>query len=162
MKVFRLEYKPLGQGVYNAFKDESKGISEAQIDGIFKRYFGGTMASAKHPFPSDDTKLAEQCEKKFGINAIEMKWGVSHRAGFTSLEQLRAWFYADAALIELGKLGIVLSVYDVPRDKLARGNSQAAFDARFHTKDCLKASYDLVEVVEKGFDKLQQCANIAP
>lgn len=129
---YRLENE-LGDGVYQM------GLRE-----IFARHVAtGTVANDRHPMPWDDSKLVDNAWKQGDI-VRDSKW----RFGFSSIAQLRSWFYDDKLLLDLSAVGVCLSLYDVP---LLDGHSQAIAEGKHLTGKNLIA---IVPVAE--FFKLQK------
>lgn len=114
--VYRLEHTETGAGVY----DFTSGVVE--FDNI------------RHPLPHTDTKLQSSLYNK----EIYVFYG--HHFGFSSIDQLRAWFYNDDWLYKLSLKGVVLSVYAAK--EYYGGNSQCVFKKATAT---LLGKHDLVE-----------------
>jgi hypothetical protein len=140
IQLFRLEDKEERTGVYHSSKARE----------VFFDYYGGTAATSRHPAPYDDSKLVDACEAK-NVEAFDLQNGF-YRFAFQSLEQLRGWFYSDVSLIDLGKRGIVLRVYNCDESSVFIGSTQCAFEHFFHHENCVAGTYELEKLVENCFD----------
>jgi hypothetical protein len=92
----------------------------------------------RHPMPSDDSLLMQSLKMrnlKFqGYGSLEIHFG------FSSLEQLRSWFYNDDWIRNISNEGIVLSIYEA--EDVYFGNSQLCFN---RSSAVLKSQNNLVE-----------------
>ena len=85
----------------------------------------------RHPLPHRDSRLMLAIHDK----ELYTAWDASvMHYGFGSLDQLRRWIYADDAKHELHNLGFAVSVYDIPDDRCAVGDTQAVFFINEATK----------------------------
>lgn len=81
-----------------------------------------------HPMPRKDSKLMASLPKRsreigfFGEESIKSLFLSEFVFGFSSPEQLRAWFYEDEVLVWLGMNGFSLVVYN---GYAHHGNSQS-------------------------------------
>lgn len=117
MKVFRFEDSS-GIGPYRS------NISSPDIK----------FDSFRHPLPYEDSKLSSKTEE-YGI---DLKYGTLPeflRFGFSSLDQLRNWFYSNNMLIELHRAGFVLKIYE--SNAVYEGWSQCLFDKRPEKSTCI-------------------------
>lgn len=111
--VYRLEHTETGSGVYDFTTDV------VEFD------------SSRHPLPHFDTKLQ---------SSLQNRPIYRYHFGFSSIDQLRAWFYNDDWLYKLSLKGVVLSVYAAK--EYYGGNSQCVFKKATAT---LLGKHDLVE-----------------
>lgn len=97
-------------GVYNG---QGREVMElwAEADGR------ETLACCAHPCPWDDSLI-----NLFLSNTGGGIWG-EYFFGFTSIEQMRRWFYNDDILALLDQSGYHLSVYEFP--SIVSGHTQA-------------------------------------
>lgn len=123
---YRLENKYSRHGVYYSLKEEEFNL------------IGGSDCTDRHPSYEKDSKLYINISKKksFNYNSI--------RFGFSSIKQLRNWFYNNEILIKFNSLNIILSVYKVP---FTAGNCQAVMAAKYHIAERRIKEIDLVELV---------------
>jgi hypothetical protein len=110
MLVYRIE-NAAGEGVYRA-----KGWT-------FGVYY--TADSSRHPLPHDDSALMR------AIPSDYLHWDGRLRAcliyGFSSLDQLRCWFYADEWRKVMHENGFSVSVYSGFDSDIYAGDTQAVF-----------------------------------
>ena len=72
----------------------------------------------RHPSPSEDSRLWEGLKQKENDSLPDLK---QYLFGFSSIAQLRAWFFDDEVLRHLHEKGFVLVEFDC---KIVNGNSQ--------------------------------------
>jgi len=94
--------------------------------GILDRWMGGKLSSQRHPPLWSDSMLKDAL-KKDGISTRISS--TNFRFGFSSMEQLRAWFFDDNVLLQLEDMGFVLGVYEAD---VWVGNCQAIILAEEH------------------------------
>jgi hypothetical protein len=81
--------------------------------------------SFRHPAPDDDAKLRKATdERKAQDGKMYFDYAPSH-FGFISIEQLRAWVYADDWLRSLHESGHVLAI--IRSDDVLVGHTQVIF-----------------------------------
>jgi hypothetical protein len=81
------------------------------------------IGNIKHPMPHDDSLLEKQREIK-GVDSDKL---TSYRFGFSSKGQLRSWIYNDRWLVDLHKIGYVISEYVCSDYDVLVGHTQAIF-----------------------------------
>lgn len=92
----------------------------------------------KHPLPQQDSLLVENLSKN---NLQFIGYGnLNLHFGFSSVEQLRSWFYNDEWVRDMSQSGIVLSIYEAEEAYL--GNSQMCFN---RSTAILKSQNNLIE-----------------
>jgi hypothetical protein len=140
-KIYRLEARP-GYGVYTAYgaiKEISDVVSDCRR--LMERHFEGYLSGPKHPGPYSDTLLRYNFEiARYDCDNVFY--------GFSSMDQLRAWFYSDDLLKEFDKIGVTLVCYEV--DILIKGNAQAAAPITEKKPESVKWRLTLKEFLEKG------------
>ncbi len=108
MLVYRIETED-GDGPY--------GGAEPKW-GLNKPYCGD-----RHPTPEDDSKLRDAW-----IKIVRDGFSSDWRFGFTSVDQMRAWFYEDDWLVAMHDIGLGLVVYGCSTDEVRLGHTQAVFE----------------------------------
>jgi hypothetical protein len=73
--------------------------------------------SGRHPTPDDDSRLR--------WDWLVGQW--QYFFGFSSEEQMRAWFYDDRWMYVMQDLGLRLTVWEVDEEDSRLGNAQAIF-----------------------------------
>jgi hypothetical protein len=114
--LFRLESFPQA-GIYalcGLSGEKWKKIDE--IRKLMEEHFGNNLAGPKHPTPLNDSLLFNNIKAK-GYSTDSVFYG------FSSMAQLRAWFYSDPLLEKMDELGCTLAAYNV--SLLMKGNAQA-------------------------------------
>lgn len=110
--IYRIEHPESGEGPY------------AGGDVCWGDHFPG---SERHPSPEDDSGL-EDFWLRLGFDE-RREWSFS----FSSIAQLRAWFYQDSWLQAMHEAGFKLTVWEVEPGGWQLGHAQAIFrkaDAR--------------------------------
>lgn len=111
--LFRIEKD--GIGPYNSFALEEFGLGPA---------------NALHPMPCQD--------ELFMTNMMKKRCSASFFLyGFTSIDQLRRWFYRDEWLHALHKKGFTLNVYAVAEEHFCQGHTQAGMVGRPSVKQTI-------------------------
>lgn len=90
-----------------------------------------------HPMPDEDFLLRPQI--RGGLSLFSGKY----RFGFSTYNQLRAWFDDDKSLEALFNDGFQLSVYEVPF--VFRGESQACIDEKHHKDEYMTERQSLLQ-----------------
>ena len=95
------------------------------------RWLNDNYEPYRHPLPREDSRLIQSLRHK----ELYTSWDAnSMHYGFGSLDQLRRWIYADLAKQELDELGFAVSVYEIPDNRCAVGDTQAVFFINEATK----------------------------
>lgn len=117
---------------------------EHGVDKYLKKYYLGMYQSSvaisdlrgeRHPIPEKDQELAFQCDLDKVLSFD------NHLFAFPDIKALKEWVYEPDWLIELDRLGYVLSVYEC--DDGYHGDSQSIFNFE---KAQLKHRLNLLEV----------------
>lgn len=115
MRIYRIELEN-GDGCYRP-SDNSKLFSNLASQELEIDYYD--FHDYRHPCPSEDSGLD-----------IEHEEIAQYRHGFSSIGQLRTWFYRDDILLMLHRAGYRCAVYEyngsIP-DVYRLGHSQALF-----------------------------------
>jgi hypothetical protein len=110
-----------------------------------------------HPLPQNDSKLVENLSKVSYDYASGIKNNEKWRFGFSSVAQLRSWFYNNEALALAHAEGVHLAIYKVPR--IVRGGAQAIIKGEYHkVENCIK-NYSLLDLILNKFI-LKKCTPI--
>lgn len=112
-QVYRLEMEN-GRGVYQS----SVNGSRPAFNGIYTDYATGS----NHPPPWRDRGMSRFWDS-LEITGQSLRWFF----GFTSLEQLQAWFYRADDRTRMADNGVVMRVYEVPEKSFVAGQYQAIF-----------------------------------
>lgn len=139
---FRLETNE-GRGVYTCERDD---VSEVLSDWLGH---DDTGDRARHPTPHDDSALVVSARAQ-DVTPGELKWNGQWRFGFISIAQLRAWFYNDNVLRQLGEVGIQLSVY--APDIILAGSTQACMSGEHQAEAGPLETYELRWLVKNSFN----------
>lgn len=118
MKLIRIEHPKTGCGIYYSRSQRSQKLNNFLCD---------FSAGEKHPEPRDDSKLYITLKEKY--RTVRLEDGVAGAGfllyGFSSINQLRAWFYSDDILQEMHNSGFV--IVEIEGD-ITEGNCQATVD----------------------------------
>lgn len=99
-------------------------IEDADGGGIYRGYSGRSWDYAhddmKHPLPYEDSLLAPL------YNKLDSSARSNYIYGFSSIQQLRSWIYADGWLLDMHDAGFKLSIYNVT-DEVLMGHTQVMF-----------------------------------
>lgn len=104
--------------VYRVQNASGYGVYRVNIDA---EYLDETNDYERHPMPEDDAKLAPQWDK---ISEFSKSYWFF---GFSSLEQLKFWFYKKKWRDELVKFGFSVYVFEVDDYQCLIGDTQAVF-----------------------------------
>jgi hypothetical protein len=126
MKIFRIEERETGEGVYQNM------LSYLIIDRWACRI---GLENAKHPAPCKDAKLWANLSKVRTEDYV---------FGFSSLDQCKKWFYDPILLEHLAFAGMVLNVYDVKN--YFEGFTQAVFLKSEHVKNKIVETISLEKI----------------
>lgn len=119
--VYRLETIG-GTGVYNT-------SASMTIDFDGKR----------HPMPNDDSLLMENL-LMHNLDILSGYGNLGVHFGFSSIEQLRSWFYNDNWIRDISERDIILSIYEA--EEVYLGNSQMCFN---RSTASLKSQNNLID-----------------
>jgi len=100
MLVYRIESQE-GYGMYRC------GLSCSRV-----------MQYKRHPTPIEDAELSEWWKRNYPISE-------KYIFGYSTLEQLKSWIYAEKWRVEIKSSGLVCSVYET--DDYIIGAAQAIF-----------------------------------
>jgi hypothetical protein len=122
MLVLRIE-TATGEGCYTA-RRPAISANDAHNDGYCP------LDSGLHPNPYDDARLCPQWRKIVGDSSgyHPTITNLGNRFGFVSAEQYHRWFYSEESRAILST-SYQVSVYLVPDDCVAEGDSQCVFEA---------------------------------
>ena len=108
--------------------DITQGCYRAGCTNNLLSYYAYSTNWKKHPPPYEDSKLYQSLLNSPDYDGFDYEnLLIKYHFGFTSLEQLKAWFYNEDWLEWLDEQGFILSEFecdDVPEMFIA-GNSQA-------------------------------------
>lgn len=83
----------------------------------------------RHPTPNKDTMLRQGVIRLLGLdpydNFVEYSKWLQFKYGFVSLDQMRAWIYANEWRKALHEKGFYISVYECDEKYFVAGNTQA-------------------------------------
>lgn len=103
IKIFRFEYSD-GSGIY--FRNDGKSLTDLM------------EFDFRHPNPYEDTPIFDR-----------VGYGISrYTFGFSSLEQLRSWFYSDDLLKKFHCKDVVIAEYLCYAKDVVFGNAQTIFE----------------------------------
>jgi hypothetical protein len=151
--LYRLESSPQA-GVYSGglkvqYRTPEYRVIQQCRDAI-EKHFGPTSSTPKHPCPCDDTKLKEaMAAKKLTVYDVFF--------GFSSIDQMRSWFYSDSLLLELDKIGVTIVCYEV--NDLLKGNAQAVAISEEMTPKNVVWRISPEEFLNKGISNLTPPTN---
>ena len=147
VKIYRLEYEGEdGAGMYG-YGPENGPCSEFSaammtFGDVFEEGYEGDAAHIVdvHPCPCEDPLLRHL----FDIEGTDQEYFY----GFQGVVQLLQWVCSDQWLVGLHNLGIVLSIYNCPRESIVHGQKQSLFREHlsktqhnlidfFHLQDCV-------------------------
>lgn len=131
VRVYRIEHKMYGGGVYR-----NNAVSLSNCDDYY-------IEHDKHPAPEDDGMLKRALDEKNMINHygnLRYSVTVDYSFGFSSLEQLRSWFYKDSWIEWMSENDFIVAVCDVPYSDVLIGYTQAMF--------IKPDEYDKVDILE--------------
>jgi hypothetical protein len=97
-------------------------------------YFSSSFAHqemstrTQHPGPTADNRLMLELQlKKTELGAEEIRFNRACRFGFASKKQMRDWISEDDWKRKLADEGLIVAKYQVPKEQVAIGQTQAIF-----------------------------------
>ena len=138
--------------VFRIEDEKGCGVYRGETNLYNYRKYGDFTRDRVHPVPKCDSKLMQsipKCGKRldcFGVEEPKFKWIFNFVFGFSSIEQLRAWFYEDEVIEWLHENGFSLVVYE---GIAYHGNCQSI--VRQGSKQIQKLS--LTTLLEKSTEK---------
>lgn len=117
--IYRLTYE--GLGIYSSGIDERVGI---------------TWSENRHPMPYNDTLLWTRLQNHPDWLGRGRIYGIG-RFGFSSIQQLRYWFYDQFWRDRFEDYGVKIEIWECPEEWSILGDTQAVFVP----KHCNKVGY---------------------
>ena len=131
LDIYRIEHSVDRTGPYQSHR-------AAGIKNLFDSHLHPATYKdgGRHPVPSDDRGLINA-----GADTID------YHFGFSSIEQLKSWFYHAHVLEWLHENSYVLVIYETHKDDMHKGWSRILFDL---DKAYRKREVSIKEFLEKG------------